>query len=202
MKRPFQLYLLIIPILLVVGYLWSHHPIDRFAMAKNADRPLKKTAPHSTQSQVSQQATSTAQNSMDGHPAPAFKLPMLNGNVKSLSSYRGSLVLFISWATWCTECRQELDNLKAKSQKETLPYQIVLVNMTSEEMTKQDVNKFIRDNDVAFPVLLDPKGHFESAYRVRVIPTSFLIDEYGNVLHTFYGPINQKEVQPWIPASS
>lgn len=206
MKRLSRLYLLIITILFVAGYIGIHaHPFARLALAKKTSVQEKqgstvKTASNHTSSKQTQ--GQTAQSTLDGKPAPSFQLPTLVGETKTLSSYKGKAVLLVSWATWCTECRQELANLKATDQKHGLPYKVVLVNMTSEELSIKNVKNYVKKNKLSFPVMLDQKGKFESAYRVRVIPTSFLVDEYGNLLHTFYGPVTQKAVQTWLPTNS
>lgn len=48
-----------------------------------------------------------------GDPAPDFSLPDLDGNVVSLSNYRGRAVLLNFWATWCHYCIEEFPLIQA-----------------------------------------------------------------------------------------
>jgi peroxiredoxin len=42
--------------------------------------------------------------------------------------------------------------------------------------------KFMKSNNLSFPVLLDEDQSVAASYGIRSIPTSFLIDKDGNIL--------------------
>ena len=47
---------------------------------------------------------------------------------------------------------------------------------------KDTVRKFVRDNDITFPVLLDATGSVGGAWGAQSIPTTYLIDRKGVIL--------------------
>ena len=48
-----------------------------------------------------------------GAEAPDFVLKSLSGKNLRLSEYRGDVVMLSFWATWCGDCRAQLDELGA-----------------------------------------------------------------------------------------
>ncbi|MFC4620121.1 peroxiredoxin family protein [Camelliibacillus cellulosilyticus] len=134
--------------------------------------------------------------------APDFTLKTLDGDNMSLKQFRGSSVLVVAWATWCGECLQELETLQ-KLQKNAgdLSLEILAVNMTSEESSIHDVKRIAASFQPSFPILLDSKGKVEETYHIYGIPSSFLIDPYGKILHVFNGVAHPKDILNWLPQS-
>ena len=113
-----------------------------------------------------------------GSPAPAFKLPDLNGRSVSLNQYRGKLVLLDFWATWCGPCRTTMPLLE-KLQKE-YPNNLVLLAINLQE-TREEVRKYMLDQNLHSQVLLDEDGSVGAVYGVGGIPMQVLIDKEGIV---------------------
>jgi thiol-disulfide isomerase/thioredoxin len=115
-----------------------------------------------------------------------FTLPRLDGQPYSLKSDRGSVVLLDVWATWCEPCRDALplyqDLLKEYGARGLKVYAI------SVDTDTKLIPAFLAETKVNLPVLLDPAGAFvESALKVKVMPTAFLIDRRGVVRVTHEG---------------
>lgn len=47
---------------------------------------------------------------------------------------------------------------------------------------KETVEKFVKDNKLNFPVLLDSKGRVGNAYVVTGIPTTYLLSKQGQII--------------------
>ena len=56
--------------------------------------------------------------------------------------------------------------------------------------TRTRVTDFVRREAIAFPTLLDPNQKAPSAWRVRVLPSSFLIGPDGRVRYSVIGEID------------
>jgi thiol-disulfide isomerase/thioredoxin len=121
-------------------------------------------------------------------PAPPLALNDLAGGARTLDDYRGRLVLLNFWATWCEPCRDEMASMrKLQERLSGRPFAVVLVNYGEARARVAD---FIAREAIAFPVLLDPNQSAPRAWRVRVLPSSFLIALDGRVRYSVVGEID------------
>jgi thiol-disulfide isomerase/thioredoxin len=109
-----------------------------------------------------------------------FELEDLDGNKRSLSSYRGKVVFLNFWATWCGPCRIEMPSMqRVYDELKDEGFVIVAVNIRED---KKLVKKFIDNNGLTFPVLLDKTGRVAGIYSARSIPMTYIIDREGNLV--------------------
>lgn len=114
-------------------------------------------------------------------PAPDFTLPTLSGAPIHLSALRGKVVLVNFWATWCGSCRAEMPALNALYQRyKDRGLEVLAVNLDTDSTS--NVQAFARKIGVTFRVGLDPSSSTARSYRVRSLPTTYLIDRAGNVV--------------------
>ena len=111
-----------------------------------------------------------------GHPAPHFVLSDIDGNSVRLDSFRGKVVLINFWATWCPFCVFEMPDME-RMFKIFSGDLIVLAINTGESRSK--VRRFVEENEISYPVLLDTEGEVTQAYRIRGMPTSYYVDRNG-----------------------
>jgi len=119
-----------------------------------------------------------------GSPAPAFKLPDLNGREVSLDQYKGKLVLLDFWATWCGPCRKTMPVIE-NIQKEYRG-NVVLLAVNLQE-SRDEVRKYVREYNINSQVLLDEEGSVGQIYGARAIPMYVLIDKAGIVRNVELG---------------
>jgi peroxiredoxin len=134
-----------------------------------------------------------------GSPAPDFTLPDLHGELQSLSSYRGSVVLINFWTTWCPPCRLEMPALQAAYEKyEQHGFTILAVNWT--ELDEPDaVEDFALEMGLTFPILMDERGEVsEELFKLRGLPTSVFINGDGIVSEIFIGPLELESIETKI----
>ncbi|AEF95232.1 alkyl hydroperoxide reductase/ Thiol specific antioxidant/ Mal allergen [Desulfotomaculum nigrificans CO-1-SRB] len=127
--------------------------------------------------------------------APDFTLEDINGKQVRLSDLRGKKVLINFWTTWCKYCRVEMPELqKFYEQTKDKNWQILTVNITRSERSISDVKDYLKTNNFTFPVLLDKTGQVAAQYGINSIPTSFILNEKGEVIQTKMGPFSQQEL--------
>jgi len=121
-------------------------------------------------------------------PTPPLALHDLAGSPRTLDDYRGRLVLLNFWATWCEPCRDEMASMrKLQERLAGRPFAVVLVNYGEARARVAD---FVAREAIAFPMLLDPNQSAPRAWRVRVLPSSFLIAPDGRVRYSVIGEID------------
>lgn len=117
-------------------------------------------------------------------PAPDFKLEGQEKTVQ-LSKYHGQIVYLDFWASWCQPCRKSfgwMNKMQSLYGKEG--FKVIAVNL-DESRTKAD--KFLEQIPAGFDVAFDPEGTTAESYKVKAMPSSYLIDKQGQVVHTNLG---------------
>ncbi len=138
-------------------------------------------------------ASATAQAAVEtvvGHPAPAFDLPVFGAESRhmSLEALRGKVVLLDFWASWCGPCRQSFP-LYEKLRAEMPAKDFTLLAINLDEMTDGPA-AFLYEHPVSYTSLADPSGDVAKKFGLIGMPTSFVIDRDGVVRsrHTGFKP--------------
>ena len=118
-----------------------------------------------------------------GSEAPDFTLPDVNGNLVSLSSFRGKYVLVDFWAAWCPDCRKENPNIVSAWEKyKNKNFAILGVSL---DRNRDQWLAAIEKDKLTWTQVSDLKYWSSEAavlYCIRWIPMSFLIDSEGKIV--------------------
>ena len=138
----------------------------------------------------------TAASVMIAKSAPEFTLAALNGDAVSLADYRGKKTVVVSyWASWCGPCKVELPELREfyqRYRKADANFEILAISIDEQ---KADAEKYAEAEKLPFPVLLDPQSKTAEAYSVEGIPTMFVIDKGGKIVHAHAGLGQAMQIQ-------
>jgi thiol-disulfide isomerase/thioredoxin len=117
-----------------------------------------------------------------GDVAPPFSLPSLAGETRSLSDYRGRIVILDFWASWCVPCRLSMPSLEAMARH--LGDDVVLLGV-SLDRTETEARSYVGSKGytdlVALYGSLSEARAVASDYGVLGIPRTFVIDREGIV---------------------
>ncbi len=117
-------------------------------------------------------------------PAPEFQLEGQQKLIK-LSDYRGQIVYLDFWASWCQPCRKSFTWMnKMQSLYGEEGFKIIAINLDD---SRQKADRFLRKIPANFTVAFDPRGNTAETYNVKAMPSSYLIDKQGNVVHANLG---------------
>jgi thiol-disulfide isomerase/thioredoxin len=101
----------------------------------------------------------------------------------ALASDQGHVVVLGAWATWCGPCLRSLPQLQALAQE--YAGRGVRVYAVSVDEDRSKIGPFLAKAGVSLPVLVDPGGFLlEDMLKLRVMPTTWLIDRSGRVRDT------------------
>ena len=123
--------------------------------------------------------------SVPAEAAPGFELVDLDGRLHRLADYRGKVVILNFWATWCPPCREEMPAMeRAQQALEGEDIVILAINVGEDEDT---IFTFTADYPVTFPLLMDRDAEVIDEYQVVGLPTTFVIDPAGRIIHRVVG---------------
>ena len=133
-------------------------------------------------------------------PAPDFTLPALTGGSVSLNDYRGKVVLINFWGTWCEPCKEETPALQAAYSKlQPQGLEVIGIDLAHQEQANggglEAVRQFASRYGVTYPIALDEKGEVSGSFRIYPIPTSFFVDQQGNIRYVLVRPVTSQEIE-------
>lgn len=118
--------------------------------------------------------------------AADFKLRTLEGKEVKLSDYRGKVVILDFWATWCPPCRKGVPDL-ISLQNEFKKDLVVIGISLDQQNTIKDLKPFIENYKINYPVVLGDEKVVKDYGGISAIPTSFIIDQKGNIVDSHIG---------------
>ena len=75
-------------------------------------------------------------------------------------------------------------------------YRVVMVNITGGLETRENSDRFLKDNNLEFTnMLYDNDRELASKLEISVIPTSILVDEDGNIHYYQQGTLTREQVR-------
>lgn len=104
----------------------------------------------------------------------------LGGQAVNLSSYQGKPVILFFWTTWCPYCRQELKILNQRYSVMAKEGIVILGVNVGESESK--VQRFFKDDQLNFKVLVDKAGLLADKYDLSGVPTYIFLDKTGQVI--------------------
>jgi Tfp pilus assembly protein PilF/peroxiredoxin len=129
--------------------------------------------------------------------APEFSLPDLSGQVRKLSATRGQAVLLSFWSVKSPDAGEELRVLqKAHSAWARKGLRLIAVNVDDpgEEsvrgLTKQCTFPILRGSEDVAAIYNILYRQLFDRHRDMSLPTSFLIDDKGDIVKVYQGPID------------
>jgi thiol-disulfide isomerase/thioredoxin len=126
-----------------------------------------------------------------GKPAPELRVVTLAGKTIQITELRGKALLLNFWASWCGPCMAEFPSLKELELRfKGKPFEILLVNV---DETYEDVASTVPLATLPGRVLFGASFQSLSAYEVRMLPLTILIDAQGVVRNTIMGGYNWNE---------
>jgi peroxiredoxin len=111
--------------------------------------------------------------------APDFVLKSTTGPNLRLSEYRGEVVMLAFWASWCGQCRSQLQSFdELYASYADVGFEVLAVSLDSQMSQSRDTAESL---GLKFPVLFDAGGDVGEQYGVDDLPLVVLIDRDGRV---------------------
>lgn len=134
-----------------------------------------------------------------GQLAPDFVATDVQGYQVRLSAFQGRPVMLSFWSPECFACREELPTLQAIATRQNSD--VVLLTVVGH-MAADTVKKFMQDENLTFPVIVDEAGAIPNLYKVTGVPFTYFIQPDGTIKKNMIGagPEGElaKKVNAWV----
>jgi len=133
----------------------------------------------------------------NGRVAPELPREQLSGSQVTLASELagagGRPVLVVFWASWCDPCIHEAPAIARFAESAAGRGRIVGVNWSDPQLSS--ARSFVRHYNWRFPNLRDSEGTVGTAYRLTVLPTTFVITRPGRISAVLRGPQSESSLE-------
>ena len=134
-----------------------------------------------------------------------FMLQDQYGEKHQLADYKGKVVFLNFWTTWCIYCKTELQELQelyneyGKNEKDVVFLGVTSPsneqNRNAADVSKGEIMQYIKENSLDFPMLFDENGKVYQSYYIYAFPTSFLINQRGEVEWYSPGALTKEKIK-------
>ncbi len=130
------------------------------------------------------QATNT--NSQEYNQKYNATFHSLDGEAIQLSDYQGKVVILDMWDTWCPPCRMEIPHF-IELYDEYGDQGFEMVGLAFGREGEQAVRKFVDDYGINYTSGLMSQDIVAKFGQPRSIPTTYVIDQNGNIYKKYIG---------------
>ncbi|MCC6945741.1 MAG: TlpA family protein disulfide reductase [Thermomicrobiales bacterium] len=120
-----------------------------------------------------------------GDFAPNFRLELSDGGEIVFADELGTPILLNFFASWCTNCKEEMTALDA------IDGQGVKVIGIDFQEGADKVLALAEETGATFPMALDLNGKVSREYRATSLPVTLVIGADGRVLDYIRGPVDE-----------
>lgn len=110
-----------------------------------------------------------------------------------LNQHQGKVIYVDFWASWCVPCRKSfpwMNDIQQKYQEKGLA--VISINVDND---KTYALKFLEEVPANFSIIYDPKGIVARSYKLKGMPSSFIINRQGQLVSSHVGFNQKKKVQ-------
>lgn len=118
-----------------------------------------------------------------GSKAPDFHANTIDGApaAKTLSDYKGEIVLLNVWATWCLPCRTEMPSIQALHDRFAARGLKVVAVSVDNAGFDNEIRTFRDQFGLTFEILHDATGNIKRDYQTTGVPETFIIGRDGMI---------------------
>ncbi len=124
-----------------------------------------------------------------------FTLPDSEGRQRSLSEWRGKILVVNFWASWCGPCLHEIPEF-IRLQEEWRDKGVQFIGVALED--KEAVSDYMRRVVLNYPVLIAGDAGLGLSYRLgnvlNAVPFTLVVDAAGKIIFRRPGELNREQL--------
>lgn len=112
------------------------------------------------------------------------------------SGQENKVVLLNFFATWCPPCKAEIPHLNRLKERYKEQFEVIGV-LVEKSKTKEEVNAFIEEYEIQFPVTNHTTNFTlaDAVGGVKSIPTMLLFDKNGTLIRKYIGIVPEEMLE-------
>jgi cytochrome c biogenesis protein CcmG, thiol:disulfide interchange protein DsbE len=131
-----------------------------------------------------------------GTGAPAFTLPRLGGGpAVSLATAHGHPVIVNFFASWCSNCREELHAVAAAAAAVTGT--VAVIGIDTSDPDPGTAEHLLAVAGATYPVGVDRTAKVAATYDVQGVPVTYLLSATDRVQGVAFGRQTEKSLLAW-----
>lgn len=131
-----------------------------------------------------------------GETILASRLSDLEGAPRTLSAFRGHILVVNYWATWCPPCREEIP-MFVRLQKEFADKNVQFVGIAIDQADK--VREFAREIQISYPLLIGGMDALDlsrqAGNKAGVLPYTLVLDRGGQIVASLVGGLTEARMR-------
>lgn len=131
--------------------------------------------------------STVASSPLLGKPAPAFRLPGIEGGTVATSSFVGHVEVVTFWASWCAACQTEAGYLESFARRWG-PRGVGVLGVVYAD-GPASARSFARQHGITYPNVFDRNGQTALSYGVAGVPQTFVVGSNGRILASVVGGV-------------
>lgn len=127
---------------------------------------------------------------------PNLVLKDMQGKSKNMADYSksGKITIISFWATWCSPCKKELNNMHDLYDDWKAKYDLQIVAVcTDNTRNTQKVKPYVDGQGWEFDIIMDVNQDLQRAMNIVQIPHTFLLDQNGKIVYQHSGYVEGDE---------
>jgi cytochrome c-type biogenesis protein len=110
-----------------------------------------------------------------------------NGERYNFNKFVGKPVIIDATATWCSPCKDQIDNLKAVFTEHSEDIKILTLSVSPLTDSMQDMGDLQSDTGAKWEFGVDTSNEFMDRMRTPLLPTLYFLDEFGHLIEEWVG---------------
>lgn len=116
---------------------------------------------------------------------PAGAEPVVSVDDFALEDFAGEVIYLDFWASWCEPCKASFRWMSALQDAHANGgLRVIAVNVDRDQAAAE---AFMQAHDSRFLIVMDPAGTMAERYAIMGMPSSYLLDQTGEVLLSHRG---------------
>jgi cytochrome c biogenesis protein CcmG, thiol:disulfide interchange protein DsbE len=112
-----------------------------------------------------------------------------------LADLDGEPLVVNFWASWCPPCVAEMPDFERVHQQ--VQGEVRFVGLNTQD-NRADADRLVEQTGVTYDLALDPDGALFSDFEVVAMPSTFLVDEHGAIVHRHSGLLTETALRELI----